>query len=110
MPSVALRLRLRIPSWLGQGAPGQAPYRLPLQLNGKSYAGPGGVPGSFLAIDREWADGDKLSFVLPTLFRLTRYTGVDQVPVPPNAADSGDKQSALSGRGRLGSVSSTVPE
>ena len=31
-------------------------------------------------IDREWKDGDKIQFDLPTVYKLTQYTGVDQIP------------------------------
>jgi DUF1680 family protein len=39
-----------------------------------------GTPGSYVTLDRTWKDGDEISFVLPIALKLTRYTGVDQVP------------------------------
>ena len=68
--AVAIHLRLRIPSWL--------PAQLPVALNGAAMATKG-TPGSFLSIDRQWKNGDQLTFSLPTVFKLNQYLGVDDV-------------------------------
>jgi hypothetical protein len=51
---------------------------MPILVNGQRAAM--GLPGSYALLDRTWANGDRVSFVLPMDFRLTRYTGVDQIP------------------------------
>lgn len=56
---------MRVPSWVT----GPVEYR----VNGQIAAT--GQPGSYVAIKRTWADGDKLSFSLPAGFRLTKYVG-----------------------------------
>ena len=38
-----------------------------------------GNPGSYITIDRQWAEGDKLTFTLPAAMRVTPYKGADQV-------------------------------
>ena len=66
---VAMKLRVRVPSW--------AAADMPVMVNGKQTAT--GKPGSYVLLDRTWADGDKVTFTLPMGFRATRYTGVDQI-------------------------------
>jgi uncharacterized protein len=62
-------IRLRTPSW--------ATAEMPIYINGKLAAT--GKPGSYVALDRTWKSGDTVSFTLPAGFRLTRYTGMDQM-------------------------------
>ena len=62
-------IRLRTPSW--------ATGEMPIYINGKLAAT--GKPGSYVALDRTWKSGDMVSFTLPAGFRLTRYTGMDQI-------------------------------
>ena len=35
---------------------------------------------SSVQINRIWSSGDRIAFVLPNVYRLTRYVGVDQIP------------------------------
>ena len=74
--SVGMTLNLRIPSWL------VAP--LTVSVNGKAVGGTpagtqAGMPGTYLPIDREWSKGDVVSFQFPFVFKLSSYTGVNQV-------------------------------
>ena len=62
-------MRLRTPSW--------AMVEMPIHINGVLAAT--GKPGSYVALDRTWKSGDTVSFTLPAGFRLTRYTGMDQI-------------------------------
>ena len=39
-----------------------------------------GKPGSYVVLDRAWAEGDVASFTLPAALSVERYTGVDQIP------------------------------
>jgi DUF1680 family protein len=66
----AMKLRLRVPRW--------AQSEMAVAVNGKPAAS--GKPGSYLVIDRTWAQGDEVSFALPTGFTVTEYTGQDQIP------------------------------
>ena len=62
-------IRIRTPQWASEV--------MPIYLNGKLIAT--GKPGTYQLIDRNWTDGDTLSFTLPMDFRLTLYTGMDQL-------------------------------
>lgn len=62
-------VHVRIPSW--------AAAEMPLLVNGRQVGV--GKPGTYHAIDRTWSDGDTISFTLPMDFRLTSYTGLDQI-------------------------------
>jgi DUF1680 family protein len=62
-------IRLRTPSW--------ASAAMPVYINGKLAVT--GKPGTYVALDRTWKSGDTVFFTLPTGFRLTRYTGIDQI-------------------------------
>jgi DUF1680 family protein len=46
-------------------------------VNGKSAGA--GKPGSYLTLDRTWAEGDVVSFTLPAGFTVAEYTGADQI-------------------------------
>jgi hypothetical protein len=63
------KIRIRVPSW-ASGA-------MEVSMNGKP-AGTG-KPGTYLVLDRQWSDGDKISFTLPAALRVTRYRGEDNV-------------------------------
>jgi DUF1680 family protein len=63
-------LRVRTPSW--------AMTEMSISVNGQPVGK--GQPGSYFPIDREWADGDRVEFALPIGFRVTRYSGADQLP------------------------------
>ena len=62
-------LRIRVPSW--------ASGEMKISVNGKT-AGVG-KPGTYVAIDREWSDGDRIEFELPASIRVRRYKGADQI-------------------------------
>ncbi len=62
-------VHVRVPSW--------AVAEMPIAVNGQSVAV--GKPGSYQAIERTWANGDTISFVLPMDFRVTPYAGADQI-------------------------------
>ena len=87
--AVGMTLNLRIPSWLNQkltvtvgGKHRQhhpQPRRRQQQLHAASLTTMAGQPGTYLAIDREWSQGDTVSFALPTVFSFSHYTGMNQV-------------------------------
>lgn len=62
-------IRIRVPSW--------ATSKLEVSVNGKDAGS--GKPGSYMALDRQWSDGDTIEFMLPAGIRVRRYTGEDQV-------------------------------
>src|SRR5271157_5355430 len=64
------KIRVRVPSW--------ATREMAVSVNGQPAAT--GKPGSYVALDRAWAEGDIASFTLPAALRVERYTGVDQIP------------------------------
>jgi DUF1680 family protein len=64
------KIRVRVPSW--------ATRDMVVNINGKPAAS--GKPGSYVALDRNWAEGDVASFTLPAALRAERYAGVDQIP------------------------------
>ena len=63
------KIRVRVPNW--------AAHEMPIRINGSLAAS--GKPGSYVTLDRTWSDGDTITFQLPMEFKLTRYTGVDQI-------------------------------
>ena len=68
--AVSAPLKLRVPSWL------QAPLAN-ITING--VASTAGQPGSFLTLNQQWKQGDEVAFTLPTMYKLSAYTGSDQV-------------------------------
>jgi DUF1680 family protein len=68
-PPSPAKIRVRVPSW--------AAHEMPIQINGNIAAS--GTPGSYVTLDRTWSEGDTITFRLPMEFKLTRYTGVDQI-------------------------------
>ena len=68
--ATAMKLRVRVPAW--------AEGDMSVQVNGRT-AGVG-KPGSRVAIDRTWADGDVVGFTLPIDFRAVPYRGADEIP------------------------------
>jgi hypothetical protein len=66
----AIKIRVRVPSW--------AITAMPILVNGKRVAM--GHPGAYAVLNRTWNNDDKITFMLPMDFRLTRYTGFDQIP------------------------------
>jgi len=67
--SVSVRLKIRMPSWLSEP--------LSILINGQESAR--GLPGTYIGFDRHWVQNDVISFTLPIVYRLSLYTGVDQV-------------------------------
>jgi DUF1680 family protein len=64
------KIRVRVPSW--------ATCEMAVSINGQPAAT--GKPGSYVALDRAWAEGDSANFTLPAALWAERYTGVDQIP------------------------------
>lgn len=62
-------LHIRVPSW--------ASGKMIIRVNGKDAAM--GTPGTYVKLDRDWANGDSVSFTLPAAFRLIPYRGKDAV-------------------------------
>lgn len=67
--SVAVKLRIRMPSWLNSS--------VRVAVNGNLHGH--GEPASYYLIDRQWRESDTVSFTLPTIYRVSQYTGVEQV-------------------------------
>jgi len=66
---VNANIRIRVPSW--------AAKEMAVSINGQAAGS--GQPGTYLAIERQWADGDRIEFSLPATIRVKRYAGSDQV-------------------------------
>jgi DUF1680 family protein len=66
---VKAMIHLRVPSW--------ASGDMPIYVNGKKVAT--GKPGTYQTLERKWSAGDKISFRLPITFKLTPYTGQDEI-------------------------------
>lgn len=66
--SLKSKVNIRVPSW--------ASAEMAVKVNGNEYAK--GKPGTYLLIDREWKNGDVISFTLPMDFRVTKYTGMEK--------------------------------
>jgi uncharacterized protein len=66
----AAKIRIRIPAW--------AAAPMPIRVNSELAAT--GAPGSYVTLDRIWSSGDTIRFTLPMQLKLTRYTGLDQIP------------------------------
>jgi uncharacterized protein len=66
---VRAKIRVRVPSW--------ATGVMNIEVNGTRVGT--GNPGCYVTIDRVWSSHDRISFTLPLDFKLTEYTGSDQV-------------------------------
>ncbi len=64
------RIRIRIPSW--------AAHEMSVMVNGEKIVS--GNPGTYVTLDRQWKNGDTISFTLPMNFRMTKYTGAERDP------------------------------
>ena len=64
------RIRIRIPSWAAQ--------KMSIMVNGNKVVS--GNPGTYSTLDRQWKNGDVISFTLPMEFRMTRYEGAERDP------------------------------
>ena len=67
--AIQAKLRIRVPSW--------AISEMGISVNG-SVAG-SGKAGTYVILDRQWAEGDKITFALPAAMRVRRYNGADQI-------------------------------
>lgn len=78
-PEVELTLELREPrrSVIRVRTPSWSTGEMQIYVKGRPAAT--GKPGSYVALDRSWRSGDTISFRLPVGFKLTRYTGLDQI-------------------------------
>jgi uncharacterized protein len=63
------KISLRIPSWLTNA--------IEIKINGKKFDI--GVPGSYCHLEREWENGDHISFSMPMKYRITQYQGFDRI-------------------------------
>ena len=64
-----MKLHIRVPSW--------ATTTMPISVNGAIVGT--GSPGSYITLDRMWADGDVVNYVLPIGFRLTELRGLGEI-------------------------------
>lgn len=62
-------LRIRVPSWSGQE----------VQFMVNNLPAAVGKPGTYVSLDRQWADGDHVDFTLPMSIRVKQYLGADQI-------------------------------
>jgi len=62
------RIRIRVPSW--------AVREMSVIINGKKIVS--GKPGTYVTLDRQWNNGDAISFTLPMNFRMTKYDGEER--------------------------------
>jgi len=63
-------LNLRIPSWC-------AADKVDILLNGELAAK--AAPGTYYALNRQFKDGDVITFSLPMEFKATKYVGISQI-------------------------------
>ena len=62
------RIRIRVPSW--------AAREMSVMVNGKKIVS--GKSGTYVTLDRQWNNGDAISFTLPMNFRMTKYDGEER--------------------------------
>ena len=62
------KIRIRVPSW--------ASKNISVTVNGSDVGS--GKPGTYFVINREWKNGDVISFTIPMDFRITKYTGLEK--------------------------------
>ncbi|MBP1666860.1 MAG: hypothetical protein H6Q23_1720, partial [Bacteroidetes bacterium] len=73
------KIRIRIPSW--------ASKKMTVKVNGRVFIS--GAPGTYITINRQWKDGDVISFSLPASFRMTKYEGADKEYIGRSAIEYG---------------------
>jgi DUF1680 family protein len=59
------KIRIRVPSWASK----------PMLIMVNDSKTISGKPGTYCVIDRQWKNGDVISFTLPMDFRVTKYSG-----------------------------------
>jgi hypothetical protein len=69
--AVKATVNLRIPSWLDEPLTAISLRGQPTNLSG--------TPGSYLKLDRTWKQGDAITIALPTVYKITKYSGTDQI-------------------------------
>ncbi|MDP4223521.1 MAG: glycoside hydrolase family 127 protein [Bacteroidota bacterium] len=62
------KIRIRVPSWTAG--------KMRIRINGRTVIV--GNPGTYVTLDRQWKNGDEISFSLPMSFRITKYTGEEK--------------------------------
>ncbi|HEY0967224.1 MAG TPA: beta-L-arabinofuranosidase domain-containing protein [Opitutaceae bacterium] len=62
-------IHVRVPSW--------AAGEMPILVNGEMVAS--GKPGTFVPVTRRWRPNDRVDFILPMGFRVTKYEGLEQI-------------------------------
>jgi DUF1680 family protein len=73
------KIRIRIPSW--------ASKKMPVNINGKVIST--GNPGSYVTLNRQWKNGDLISFTLPADFKMTKYEGEEKEYIDRYALEYG---------------------
>ena len=68
-PKGAFKLRLRIPDWTAS--------HVNILLNGESIMT--AKSGTYAELNREWHAGDVIEYGLPQSFRLTKYSGAEEI-------------------------------
>ncbi len=49
---------------------------MPVKVNGRVITS--GNPRTYVTLERQWQDGDLISFTLPASFRITKYDGIEK--------------------------------
>ncbi len=62
-------LKIRVPSWAASA----------MHLSVNSNPAGVGEPGTYVALNRQWRDGDTIEFTLPATVQAKQYTGADQI-------------------------------
>ncbi len=62
------KIRIRVPSWASE--------KMAIMVNGQTVGNANS--GTYFVIDREWKNGDMISFTLPIDFKVTQYTGMEK--------------------------------
>jgi DUF1680 family protein len=71
--TIQMTIHVRVPSWSST----------PMEIRVNDQAASIGMPGTYVALEREWRSGDRISFVLSATVQVKRYVGMDEVPGRP---------------------------
>ncbi len=66
--TIVSKIRIRVPSW--------AVKKMLIKVNGKNIIS--GNPGTYVTLNRQWKNGDVISFTLPMDFRMSKYEGEEE--------------------------------